>query len=97
MDSLRHRLEDLLVKLQDPYQRAAYMQERSPLVGLPRPAMVLERPNAVPLERIEFLPPQPGLSVDEEPATSRRLFKHHWLLRVLNLPEKDHCHDDNPK
>lgn len=89
-----YELEDLLVKLQDPYQRAAYMQERSPLVGLPRPALVLERPNAVPLERIEFLPPQPGLSVDEEPATSRRLFKDHWLLRVLNLPEKEPPHDD---
>jgi hypothetical protein len=88
-DYNEYELEDLAKKLDDPYQRAAYLQERSPLIGLPRPALVLERPNAVPLERIEFLPPQPGLTVDEEPATSRRLFKHHWVLRVLNLPEKE--------
>lgn len=93
-DYNEYEIERLAKQLEDPYQRAAYLQERSPLTGLPRPALKLEHPNAVPLERIQFLPPQPGIEVDPDPETSKRLFKEHWILRLLNLPEKDHCHDD---
>jgi len=93
-DYNEYEVERLAKKLEDPFQRAAYLQERSPLTGLPRPVLTLEHPNAVPLERIQFLPPQPGIEVDPDPDTSQRLFKEHWILRLLNPPEKDHCHDD---
>jgi hypothetical protein len=93
-DYNEYELEQLAKRLEDPFQRAAYLQVRSPLTGLPRPVLTLEHPNTVPLERIQFLPPQPGITVDPDQATSKRLFKEHWILRLLNPPEKDHCHDD---
>lgn len=88
-----YALEGLIKKLEDPFQRAAYLQERSPLTGLPRPVLTLEHPNAVPLERIQFLPPQPGVTLDD-PRGSERLFKDHWILRLLNPPEKEPHHHD---
>lgn len=93
-DYNEYELEQLAVQLEDPFQRAAYLQERSPLLGLPRPVLKLEHPNAVPLERIQFLAPQPGITVDPDPATRKHLFKEHWVLRLLNPPEKERHHAD---
>lgn len=90
-----YELEQLATKLlTDEFQRAAYLQEPSPLTGLPRPVFKLEFPKAAPLPRIQFLPPRPDIQIDPDKDPSRRLFKEHWILRLLNPPEKeqDHAH-----
>lgn len=78
--------------LTDEYQRVAYLQENSPLTGLPRPAFLQQYPKAVPLEPIQFLPPREGIELDPDADPSERLFKEHWILRLLNPPEKESDH-----
>ena len=93
-DYASYELEELATKLlADDFQRAAYLQEHSPLTGLPRPVFKLEFPKAAPLERIQFLPPQPGIEIDPDRDPSDRLFKEHWILRLLNLPEREPHHE----
>lgn len=79
--------------LGDEFQRAAYLQEPSPLLRLPRPVFRLEFPKAAPLPRIQFLPARPGIDVDPDKDPSDRLFKEHWVLRLLNPPEKESHHE----
>ena len=91
-DYNEYELEALIKRLRDPYQVAAYLMNPSPLIGLPRPALILDFPEPAPLEPIQFLPPQPDitLGIDEDP--DDRLFKEHWILRLLNPPEKELDH-----
>lgn len=84
------QLADRLLK--DEYQRVAYLQENSPLTGLPRPAFLQQYPKAVPLEPIQFLPPREDIELDPDADPSERLFKEHWILRLLNPPEKECDH-----
>jgi hypothetical protein len=75
--------------LGDDFQLAAYLQEPSPLLRLPRPVFKLEFPKAAHLEHIQFLPARPDIDVDPDKDPSDRLFKEHWILRLLNPPEKE--------
>lgn len=79
--------------LGDDFQRAAYLQEPSPLLRLPRPVFKLEFPKAAPLPRIQFLPVRPDINVDPDKDPGDRLFKEHWVLRLLNPPEKESHHE----
>lgn len=89
-----YELEELATRLlTDDFQRAAYLQVPSPLVRLPRPVFTLEFPNAAPMERLQFLPPRPDIEIDPDSDPSDRLFKEHWILRLINPPEKE-CHHE---
>jgi len=89
-----YELEQLATKLlNDDYQRSAYLQEHSPLLGLPRPAFKLEYPKGVHLERIQFMPLRPGIVIDPDEDPNDRLFKEHWILCLLNPPEKEPHHE----
>ena len=87
-------LEQLATKLlTDKFQCAAYLQERSPLTGLPRPVFTLEYPKAAPLEKIQFILRREGIEIDPDTNPSDRLFKEHWILCLLNPPEKEPHHE----
>lgn len=87
-------LEPLAEKLLNgSLSQTDYLSDPSPLVGLPRPALTLEFPAEVPPDPIQFIPPQPNITLQEVVEGAPRLFKEHWILRLLNPPAKEKHHE----
>jgi hypothetical protein len=54
--------------------------------------LTLEYPKAAPLDKIQFMLPREGIEMDPDGDPADRLFKEHWILHLLNLPEKELDH-----
>jgi hypothetical protein len=82
-------LLELATQLADgTYNPEDYLTKPSSRLGLPRPVVQVEFPHGVPPDKIQFIPPQPRVELHPHDPGAPRLFKEHWVLRLLNPPEK---------
>lgn len=89
-----YELGQLAAKLLDgTYAIADYLHKPCKIVGLPQPELTLEFPATAPLDKVQIIPAQPHIQLNPTQENESRLFKEHWILRLLNPPEKDERHE----
>lgn len=68
---------------------AEYLANPSARLGLPRPVLTVDYPPGCPVDEINYLPPQHHIDLHPHNPHEKRLFQEHWVMRVLNPPEKE--------